>query len=65
MKILGDYATITKFDDEEWEEISKLVDRYNTEVDETLFDSVISATSFLDDDYMAAILRKADAAQRG
>jgi len=43
----------------------KLVDRYNTEVDETLFDSVISATSFLDDDYMAAILRKADAAQRG
>ena len=42
-----------------------LVDRYNTEVDETLFDSVISATSFLDDDYMAAILRKADAAQRG
>jgi len=43
----------------------KLVDRYNTEVDETLFDSVTSATSFLDDDYMAAILRKADAAQRG
>ena len=41
------------------------MDRYNTEVDETLFDSVISATSFLDDDYMAAILRKADAAQRG
>ena len=29
MKILGDYATITaKFDEEEWEEISKLVDRY-------------------------------------
>ena len=28
MKILGDYATITAFDEEEWEEISKLVDRY-------------------------------------
>ena len=28
MKILEDYATITKFDEEEWEDISKLVDRY-------------------------------------
>mgnify|MGYP003128276036 FL=1 len=43
----------------------KQVDRYNTEASEDLFDSVISATSFLDDDYRAAILRKADASQRG
>ena len=28
MKILGDYAPAAKFDEEEWEEISKLVDRY-------------------------------------
>lgn len=43
----------------------KRVDRYNIEVGEPLFDSVIEATSFLTEDYMAALLRKADSAHRG
>lgn len=43
----------------------KRVDRYNTEAGEALFDSVIEATSFLTDDYMAALLRKAVSDQRG
>ena len=43
----------------------KRVDRYNVETGEALFDSVVDATLFLNDDYMAALLRKADSAKRG
>nr|WP_299951009.1 phosphate/phosphite/phosphonate ABC transporter substrate-binding protein [Hyphomonas sp. BRH_c22] len=41
----------------------KRVDRYDTRVDETVFTDAAAAIAFIDDDFKAAVLRKAGAAQ--